>query len=237
MWVTIHMSPQGRGPRFEAQDARPAAGRANRAPHGSEDPRWPLKRSPFPRVGNSLNSSTSSRSPSASRSSGSPTSKTSSKSSSTSAARPRLALRHDFRFLSETPVTQRRHRARLFAHLAVRRRQPRGHRANAASHQRDPQSPGQDRRPHLPRRPRGVRNDRHYSRRDAQRQVDLLARPSGRRQDDDAARMRAHSFRRSQARRHRRYVERNRRRLATFRIRASASRGACRSPIPRCSMR
>ena len=124
---------------------------------------------------------------------------------------PEARFEHDFR-ISPNTGKSRRHRARLLSHLAIRRRQSRGHRADAASHQRDSQPHGENRRPHLPRRTRRVRNDRHHSRRDAQRKVDLPSRASGRRQDYDAARVRARAFRRAQARRDRRYVERNRRR-------------------------
>ncbi len=125
----------------------------------------------------------------------------------------------------------RRHRARLLAALAVRRRQPRRHRADAASHQRDSQSHREDRRSHVPRRPRRLRHDRHHARRDAQRQIDLFAGASGRRKDDDAARVRARAKRRSQTCRDRRHVERNRRRQRhpASRHRARPAHAGCRS--------
>ncbi len=125
---------------------------------------------------------------------------------------PEARFEDDFVFLSDVPITRRGHRARHLAALAVRRRQPRRDRADAAPHQRDSQPDRPHRRTHLPRRARRVRHDRHRARRDSQRQVDLSARASRRRQDDDAARVRARPRRRPQARRDRRHLERDRRR-------------------------
>ena len=115
--------------------------------------------------------------------------------------------------LADHPVSDIGPRVRRQQRRPVRRRQPRRHRAHAASHLGDPQPLGPHRRPDLPRRPRGDRHRRDHPRHRRQRPEHPAAGPAGRRQDDDAARVRARARRRAaQARGHRRHLERDRRR-------------------------
>ena len=96
---------------------------------------------------------------------------------------------------------------------AVRRRQPRRHRADAPSDQRDPQPQRQDRRADLPDRARGVRHHRDHHRLRRDREVDPDHGPPRHRQDHDAARGRARARGRpGQAGRRRRHLQRDRRR-------------------------
>ena len=97
------------------------------------------------------------------------------------------------------------------AHRLVRRRQPGRHRADAPPDQRDPQPERQGRRPDLPDRAGGVRDDRDHRGLHRDREVDPDHGPPGHRQDDDAPRGRPRPRRRAaQARRRRRHLERDR---------------------------
>ena len=92
---------------------------------------------------------------------------------------PEARFEHDFKYLTDTPVSHED-----IAHVCSRI-SPFGadnragieqtlHRISAIRNRRR-----QDRGAHLPRRARGLRNDRHPARRAAQRQVDLPARAPG----------------------------------------------------------